>query len=200
MEEFSEKKSFGQVIVENKEFIYPSLFYIAGLVLGSFCFNLINNTALSKLIELIFNSSDTAFNAVFLNRFSLYFSIYVLTVLLGMCLIGFPFINLVPLLMGCEIAIKTAYYYVNFNVKGVGFALLMIIPEGAAIATVLVYSIKTSTLLSKNIYDLAAKGSCNDKIDIKSCLKKYLLYGFIVAIISLINALASFLLSSIIKL
>ena len=198
MDEIKEKKSFSELIISNKEYIYPALFYVAGLLLGSLLLKTINNTAISKLIELVLNNSKSAFLAVFLNRFSLYISIYALCVLLGMCLIGFPIINVVMLLSGCEIALKIAYYYVNFGVKGVGFSMLMLIPEGAAIATVLIYSIKTSAELSKNIYEIATKGTTN-KIEIKYYLKKYLIYALIVALISLINALASFLLGAIIS-
>lgn len=197
--DFKEDKKLSEALIENKDYIYPALFYIAGLTLGSFSFNLINNTALSKLIELIFNSSSSDFSAVFFNHFCLYFSVYALCVFLGMCLIGFPFINIVPLLLGIEISLKTAYYYVNFSVKGVGFALLMIIPQGAAIVTVLIYAIKTSSELSKCIYDIAAKGNVK-RIDIRYYLKQYLIYGFIITVISLMNAAASFLIRAVIHL
>ena len=198
MDEFMHDKSAGEIILDNKEYIYPALFYIAGLLLGSFCYNIVNNSALSKLIETAFASSVSGLFSLFLNRFSLYFSVYVLCVFLGMCLIGFPFINIVPLLMGCEIAIKTAHYYVNFGVKGVGFAMLMIIPEGAAIATILIFSIKNSNALSKDIFSVAAKGETT-QIDIKRYFRRYLIYGLIVCLTALINALASYLLGAIIK-
>ena len=188
----------GKLLIDNKEYIYPALFYVAGLLLGSLIFNTINNTALSKLIEIVLKNSGSDFLAVFLNRFAIYLSIYALCVLLGMCLIGFPVINLVPLLLGCEIAIKIAYYYINFSVKGIGFSMLMIIPEGAAIATVIIYAIKTSTALSKNIYNIAAKGM-NESINIKVYLKSYMINALIVVLIALMNALASFLLGAIIK-
>ena len=199
MNENVQKISIGSIIIENKDYIYPSLFYIAGLLLGSFCFKIINNTAFAKLIETVYKNSTTGFSAVLLNRFYLYFSIYAICVLLGLCLIGYPLINIVPALMGAEIALKTAYYYVNFGVKGVGFAMLMIIPEGAAVSTVLIYAIKTSASLSRKIYEITAKGT-SGQIEIKLYLKKYLLYGLIIALTALFNALASFLLGAIIKL
>jgi hypothetical protein len=199
MEETKTKLNFTEIIINNREYIYPAIFYFGGLVMGSFCYKVINNTAINKLIELIFNSSQTAFTAVFLNRFSLYFSVFVVCVFLGMCLIGFPLINAVPLLMGIEISIKIAFYYIKFGVKGIGFSMLMIIPEGAAIATVLIYTIKTSTELSKSIYQIAAKGEMSS-IDIKYYVKNFVLYGLIVALIALINAVISFFLSAIIKL
>ena len=198
MKESFKNISLEELIIDNKEYIYPALFYMAGLFLGSYSFSLINNSAVSRLIEKIFSSSSDSLYVFFINRFSLYFSVYLVCVLLGMCLIGFPIINIIPFLTGCEIAIKTAYYYVNSGFKGVGFALLMIIPEGAAIATVLIHAIKTSSLLSKSIFDVAGKGKC-ERIEIKAYLKEYLFYGVIVALIAFFNSLASFLLNSIIK-
>ena len=197
----SENKSIDlpELIIENKEFIYSALFYISGLILGAFIYKVINNTALSKLIELIFKSTAQTFVSVFLNRFFLYFSIYVLCVLLGMCLIGFPLLNAVPLLIGTELAIKISYFYVNYKLKGIGFSLLMIIPEGAAFTTVLIYAIKTSTKLSRKIYEITANKTPSYSIEIKEYYKKYIVYGLIITLISFINALASFLIGAIIK-
>ena len=191
-------KSISQLIIEEKDYIYSSLFYIAGLLLGTLLFKTINNSALTKLIELIFKNTETNFASVFLNRFFLYFSIYAVCVLLGMCLIGFPLLNAVPLIIGSELAIKITYFYVNYKFKGLGFSLLMIIPEGAAVTTVLIHAIKTSKNLSKNIYDISSNKTQN-AIDIKEYLRKYVLYSLIITLISLINALASFLIGSIIK-
>ncbi len=192
------KKDFWGKIIENKGIIYSSLFYISGLLLGSFLFEIINNLALSKLIELII-STQTSFTSVLLNRFFLYFSVYTVCVLLGMCLIGFPILNIIPVVIGFELAVKISYFYVNYKIKGLGFALLMIIPEGAAVSTVLIYAIKTSNNLSKSIYDMTSNKSLSTNIDIKYYLKKYIVYSLIISGISLINALASFLIGSIIK-
>ena len=150
-------------------------------------------------MELVLKSSSADFTAVFFNRFSLYISLYALCVLLGMCMLGFPLINSVPLLLGIEIAIKTAYCYVHYSVKGAAFSLLMIIPQGAAVVTVLIYAIKTSTALSRSIYEIAARGSL-ERVDIRHYLKHYLIYGFYIALISLFNAAAVFLIGGIVKL
>jgi hypothetical protein len=102
-------------------------------------------------------------------------------------------------LSGFVISLKTAFYYVNYSVKGIGYSLLIIIPECSALIVILLYTIKTSSKLSKNIYNLTAKKSdMTEEINLKSYLKSFLLYGLIVTIISLANALAIYLLSSII--
>ena len=193
-------KNISDLIIQNKEYIYSSIFYISGLFLGSICVKILNNTALSKLIELIFKSTQTTFISVFLNRFFLYFSLYALCVLLGMCLIGFPVLNAVPFFIGTELALKISYFYISYKIKGAVFALLMIIPEGAAVCTVLIYAIKTSTKLSRNIYEITSNKKASINIDIKEYFRQYILYALIITLISLINALVSFFIGSIIKL
>ncbi len=195
----NEKKSIADIIIENKELIYPALFYLAGLILGSFFFAYINKTNFAGIIDSIFKLAADDFYTVFLNKFCVYFSLFTITVLLGLCLVGFPFINIIPLLIGIEIALKISYYYVNFSVKGIGYSLLMIIPESACFITVLMYTIKTSSALSKSIYTVTTKKSdMNEEINLKSYLKNFLTYAIIIIAISVINALATYLLSSII--
>lgn len=195
----NEKQSFADIIIKNREFIYPALFYLAGLILGSFFFTYINKTNLAEIIESVFKLSTDDFYTFFLNKFCVYFSLFTITVLLGLCLVGFPFINIIPLFSGMEIALKISYYYVNFSVKGIGYALLMIIPESACFITVLIYTIKTSSALSRYIYSVTTKKSdMNKDINLKSYLKNFLIYAIIVVAISVINALATYLLSSII--
>jgi len=194
-----DNSKFLRSITDSSDYIYAVLFYVAGLLIGSLCYHFVNSTAMTKVMQSAFEKTGATFEAVFLNRFCLYFSVFTVTVMLGMCLIGFPFINIIPLLTGTEIALKTAYFYVNYSVKGIGYSLLMIIPEGAAFATVLIFTIRISMNLSKNIYTLTS-GHEGDRVDIKYFLKKYLLYGAIVAAIALVNALAAFLLSAIISL
>ncbi|MBE6742026.1 MAG: hypothetical protein E7570_06960 [Ruminococcaceae bacterium] len=192
-------KSISEIIVDNKDIIYPSLFYIAGLILGTLCFKTIENSAVTKLIGAIYSNEASTFLSLFLNRFSLYFTLYVLCVFLGMCLIGFPFINAIPFLIGCEIAIKISYYYVKFGIKGFGFSILMIIPQGAAVVTIIIFAITTSIKLSKSIYDIAAKGSI-ERIELKKYVKNYLIYASMIGLISLLNAFISFFVGALVKL
>ena len=192
------ERSLTEMIVENKDYIYPALFYIAGLLLGAFLFTYSN--PLSEMMKSLFSVSATNATSLFFNRFSVYISVYSLTVLLGMCLIGFPFINAIPFFAGVEIAMKVAYYYVNFSIKGIGYSLLMVIPESAAFITILIFTIKTSLALSKNIYNAAIKKSdTSEELNFKTYLKSFVLYAFIIAGIALINTAATYLLSAIIQ-
>ena len=193
------KNSPLQKIIDNKEYIYPLMFYAAGLIIASFGYRIISNSAISALIQNVFSNKQAQFVSLFLNRFSVYMSLYVVCVFLGMCLVGFPFINVIMTIIGAELAIKTAYYYINYSAKGIGFALLMIIPEGAAIGTVLIFAIKTSNELSRQIFEIAAKNNNSGAVEIKYFLKKYIVFALIVLLITLVNALVSYFLSGIIS-
>ncbi len=191
-------RNIGAAILDNKEFIYPSIFYVAGLFLGSFLCTYSN--PLSEIMKNIISTTYSDYLSLFLNRFSVYISVYSVTVLFGLCLIGFPFINVIPFLTGVEIGLKVAFYYTNYPLKGIGYSLLMVIPESAAFVTFILLSIKTSASLSKGIYLIAVKKEdTTQEINLKSYLKTYMLYAFYIAVIAAVNALAAYLLNPIIQ-
>ncbi len=193
-----EKIDLLDVFNQLREYIYPCLFYACGLVMGTILYPNINSKLLYKAMSAL-SGNQTEFVPMFINRFCLYFSIFVLTVLLGLCLIGFPFTNLIPMSTGLAVALKLSYYYVQYNVKGIGYGLLMIVPEFAAFITVIVFTIKVSNELSKSIYDAATKKEdVTEEVNLKSHLKAFLIYGGVIICISLVNAGASYLLQSIV--
>lgn len=193
------KNKILDLLNEHKKFIYPVLMLVAGLFSGVILYKYANES-FSKAISELFTINEAPFINRFINNLSLYFSIYFLTILLGLCLIGFPILNIIPLLIGVELAIKLSYFYVTYNVKGVAYSALMIAPEAAAYTTILVFAIVNSNALSKNIYDLISKKEgTTEEINLKSYLKYFLVYAVIIVFISLINSGCSYLLSSIIR-
>ncbi len=185
---------------DNKEYIYPALFYTAGLIIGSFCYQFIDNTIVTRLMKNIFETKDLPLYSVVFNDLSINALVFAVTVLFGLCLIGFPFVNIIPLVIGIEAALKISYYYVSYSAKGVGFSVLMIIPKCAAIVTIIIYTIKYSSKLSKSIYDSATKKSdtLSDAVNLKMYLKKYLICFVYVVIISVAGSCMSYLFSTII--
>lgn len=200
MDEFLKfKKTPIEYFIENKNAIYNLILYCAGLIVGVIIFSH-SNDLFQKAINSLFSENFISVKQSFINNFCLYFSVFTLTVLLGLCLIGYPVLNLIPLILGTEIAIKLSYYYVNYNLKGIGYSLLMIIPESSLFITVLIFTIIKSEDLSKQIYNLTKNSDTTIEINLKSYLKSYLLYAVIVALISIITACTNSLLSSIISL
>ena len=185
-------------LIQDKEVIYSIIFYCSGLLLGSLSFSLFNSTAVIKLLSSLFSIKANGIIQLFAGNFSIYISVFMITVFTGMFLIGYPLINVVPLVTGTAIAIKTTYYFTQFGAKGIGYSLLMIIPEAAAFITVIIYTIKTSTTISKYIQCCAASKAC-DSINIKSLLKQYAVYASAVTLTALINAVLTYLIGGIIK-
>ena len=139
---------------KEKDLIYLLLFYFSGLVIGSFGFQLIKNDFLIKSLKSILNLQSEELFSLFISNFAIYISLFSVAMLLGMCLIGYPVLNIIPLLLGCSIGIKVTYYYITFGEKGIGYSLLLVIPQAAAFITVLIYTIITSANLSKYILNV----------------------------------------------
>lgn len=198
---FKSDKSLPQIITEEKDFIYPLLFYIAGVILGAFGYVSFSGELLNKALKTLINVKTDSFLSLFIGNFSVYATVFAITLLLGLCIIGYPVINAVPFVMGTAYGLKIAFFYVTYSVKGIGYSLLLIIPEAAAIVTILLFTIKESSLLSKTIAKCTSKNNQTGEYpNAKTLLKKYLLYLSAVTGISAINALLTYLLSAIINL
>ena len=193
-EEEKEKKDLFTLFSENKTFLYSVIFYAAGLFCGSYVYLKCQNEILNGILM----AQNEEFLQSFLNNLSLYMLIFAVSVLLGVCLVGFPLLNMIPLFVGFESGMKVAYYYINHGIKGVGYSFLMIAPFVCLFLTVLIYSISMSYEMSKNIYEITVKKTEIEGFNYKIYLKKYLLYAALIVVVSLVNTAVSSVLSGII--
>lgn len=178
-----------------KSVLYTGLFYLFGLFLGSYFYKITQFENIDKLLA----PSSNDFLELFIANFCVYFSIFVLVVFLGFCLIGFPVVNAVPMTVGIFTGIKLAYYFVNYGVKGVGYSLIMIVPFSALFVTVIALTIEISTNLSQNIMDCTKNAdSSENNIDIKDYTKKYLIYAVLILAVSAVNSVMTCLLYSVV--
>lgn len=195
IKEKKEHKDFYTLFKENKTFIYSIIFYVAGLICGSFIYKKCQNDVLNEVLA----STNESFIQLFINNLSIYFLLFAISILLGLCLVGFPFINLIPMFLGFETGMKIAYYYINYNVKGVGYSLLMIAPFVCFYLTIIMYSISMSYDISKNIYNITIKKeNYDEEFEYKTYLKKYLLYAAIIFVVALLNTTIATALSGIV--
>lgn len=190
---------FDKFLEKNKEYIYLSLIYIAGLLAGSLLFKTLQLSKYSSYVNDILTVKGDSLLSVVVDRLSVYLIIYVFTILLGLCIIGFPIINLVPFLCGFEVAIKVAFYYNLYSLKGIGYSLLMIVPETAAFMVILFFTISASKELSKNIFDISVQKNSEKQIVLADYLKSFLKYGAEIIVISFVNSIIIYLFNSIIK-
>ncbi|MGN0525400.1 stage II sporulation protein M [Eubacterium sp.] len=183
---------------DNVRFLYQLFFYIAGMVLGVWLFRALNLSKYSSTIEdFILIKNDSLINII-IDRLSIYVLVYVVTILLGLCLIGFPVINVIPLVCGVELSLKLSFIYSLYSVKGIGYSVLMIIPEATAFLVLLFYTIKDSKDLSSSLFNIS-KNNLESEIDLKQYLKKFMLYCIGIICISILNSIMMYLFNSIIK-
>lgn len=141
--------------------------------------------------------TSTLFN-IFIDRLIIYILVYVISILVGLCVIGFPVINTLPLCIGFIIGMKICYYYCSYKIKGVSFSVLMIIPETSFVLVVLINTIKTAKELSKDIYDRAVQNKSNE-INRAGYLKNFIYYLILIIIISAVNSLLIYVFNFVIK-
>lgn len=182
------KVDLEQLISENLSFIVYICVYFAGLIIGALLYKNICTKISSELFDNIFNTQANVFLDTFFSKLCIYLSVYMLTVLIGLCVIGYPTVCCVPFLCGVEIALKLSYFYNLYNFKGFGYSLLIIIPESSMFILILIYAIKSAGEMSKNLMQIARNNESKNDISIKSYLKDFLIYGSEIIVISLINA------------
>lgn len=191
-----ESKDIIEIFKENKTVVYSVIFYAAGLLCGAYAYKKCQNDLLNSVLS----AKSEDFLQLLLNNLSIYFLIFTISVLLGVCLVGFPFINLIPLVIGFEAGMKISYFYINYNIKGIGYSLIMVAPFVCLFLSVIIYSISMSFEMSKRIYDITIKKSdITEDFDYRLYLKKYLIYAALIAVVALINTAVCTALSGIIS-
>ena len=62
--------------------------------------------------------------------------------------------NVIFFLHGCgfEIAVKLSYYYTLYNIKGLGYSLLLNAPEISAFMLIIIFTVNQAGELSKKIF------------------------------------------------
>lgn len=188
------KKAFSFDFYEYKSIIYTALFYSFGLFIGSYFYKI---SATETLNELLKPQEQTLTN-LFVSNFCIYFSLYVLVVFLGFCLIGYPIINIIPTVIGLVTGLRASYLFVNFSLKGVGYSLIMLIPFAALFLTVIAFTINESTSLSKELISITKNTDERGELNLKPYVKKYLILALCILITSFVNACLTSLLFSVV--
>lgn len=179
-----EEKTFSFDLNEYKSIIYTAIFYTFGLFVGAYFYKVSPTDTLNALLK----PEESTLLSMFISNFCIYFSLYVLVVFLGFCLIGYPIINIIPTLIGIATGLESAFLYVNYSVKGIGYSLVMIIPYAALFLTVIAFTIKLSTSLSKQLISITKKNDECNELDLKPYVKKYLILAICIVATSFAEA------------
>lgn len=182
--ENNDKKSFKFDFYEYKSVIYTALFYAFGLFIGSYFYKISATETLNELLR----PQEHSLANLFISNFCVYFSLYVLVVFLGFCLIGYPIINIIPTVIGLVTGLKASYLFINYSVKGVGYSLIMLIPFAALFLTVIAFTIHESTSLSKKLISITKNTDEHNEFNLKPYVKKYLILALCILATSFVNA------------
>ena len=189
---------FDSFFNNNKSFIYSVIFYIAGLLLGALIYSQLNDSA-AQLISKAVNPITSDFKKMFFSTVAVYIAVFVFVVIFGVSLFGFRFINCIPLLIGFAVALKISYFYTSYSANGITYCALLVIPQSCVFAETIIYTIKSSSLMSRQIYKSKTKKSDTEDFNLKLYLKDFVIYIVVIIVISALNSLITSSLVTIIK-
>lgn len=189
---------FDSFFNNNKSFIYSVIFYIAGLLLGALIYSQLNDSA-AELISKAVNPITSDFKKMFFSTVAVYIAVFVFVVIFGVSLFGFRFINCIPLLIGFAVSLKISYFYTSYSANGITYCALLVIPQSCVFAETIIYTIKSSSLMSRQIYNSTTKKSDTEDFNLKLYLKDFVIYIVVIIVISALNSLITSSLVTIIK-
>lgn len=192
------KFDFDSFFNNNKSFIYSVIFYIAGLLLGALIYSQLNDSA-AELISKAVNPITSDFKKMFFSTVAVYIAVFVFVVIFGVSLFGFRFINCIPLLIGFAVSLKISYFYTSYSANGISYCALLVIPQSCVFAETIIYTIKSSSLMSRQIYNSTTKKSDTEDFNLKLYLKDFVIYIVVIIVISALNSLITSSLVTIIK-
>lgn len=192
------KFDFDSFFNNNKSFIYSVIFYIAGLLLGALIYSQLNDSA-AQLISKAVNPVTSDFKKMFFSTVAVYIAVFVFVVIFGVSLFGFRFINCIPLLIGFAVALKISYFYTLYSANGITYCALLVIPQSCVFAETIIYTIKSSSMMSRQIYNSTTKKSDTEDFNLKLYLKDFVIYIVVIIVISALNSLITSSLVTIIK-
>ena len=191
---------YSKLIEENKHYILITAIYILGLIAGTLIYKNLDTDALNKTLEKILISNDNTFLSIFVQKIITYLCVYILAVVFALSVIGYPVVNIIPFLCGFEIAVKLSYYYTLYNVKGLGYSLLLNAPEISAFMLIMIFTVNQAGELSKKIFRSTFMKESSVINNASYYLKKFCVYVLEIICVATVNSLIEFLLSSIITL
>lgn len=194
----SKKNNVWDLINVNSIYIILVSFFASGLIFGTFSYRSISENLSMGEFSNVFISNQTEFLNAFINYTFVYGLTFLVILFSGFCVFGSLLLYAIPVLCGFEISIKLSYYYTLYNMKGIGYSLLTIIPEFALFMIITIFGINCSIVLNKRLLRLL-KDNTGRGVDLKFYLRDYAIFAVGIVLASLINSLSVCLFSSLIQ-
>lgn len=178
------KFDFKTFFQNNKESVYSIIFYVFGLILGSYFYAVSKSEAINTVLTEVTKSFSVAVVA----NLMLYLSLFLLIVLMGFSLIGFAVMNFIPVIAGIFYGMKCACYFSLYSGKGIGYILLLIAPVSALLISLIVYALSCNSKLSKTIYEAVKNKNRDNTFSVKSLLIEMIIQLVLFSVLAIINA------------
>ena len=120
---------------------------------------------------------------------------------LGLCLAGLPGLLAIPLFLGAGIGYTLAYLYSRYGIKGIAFSTLCILPQAVLTSVAVVLSCREGIRFSFKLCAAVSPSGSDNKLwdSLLEFCYKFVFCFIIVIIAALLEALATMLLSGLLK-
>ena len=116
-----------------------------------------------------------------------------LSYMLGLCVIGMPFLYLPLIFDSIGKGLVLGFLYLQYGFWGILKSLVFLLPQNVFICLLFVYAVKFSVKMSKQMYSLLSddKVTVDYHLNFKKYNQKYLFFGFCLVLIGAFDALMS---------
>ena len=189
---------FEDALTKNKSLALSVMFYICGLLGGSLCYKAVFKSDASYLKNL-FTAGESGFISVLTARLCLYLAVFIISFLISFSILGFLFINVIPLICGFGTALKISYYY-SLSALGIGYSILITVPETSLFITLLVFLLNKFSAFSKSVFDTYVKKSDIMTGDNRSSyLKTVFIFLILIVLSAVINSAITYFVNPLIQ-
>lgn len=141
-----------------REILMFSILLLSGLLIGVLVAKNGNESILAQ-VSRMFDSfysvrENQSIGASVINSLKVSCAFWLINLLFGLCLIGIPFVTIIPVIRGLGIGLVTGYIYSIYGIKGIGYCFLIIFPGALISFIALIYAVSDSFKMS--LYTLSS--------------------------------------------
>lgn len=135
-----------------REILLFSLLLILGILIGVFTAKKGNDNILMQ-VKNMFDSfysirEDQSILLSVSNSLKVSGAFWLINLIFGLCVIGIPFVAVIPTIRGLGIGLVTGYIYSIYGLQGIGYCFLVIFPGALISFIALIYSVSDSFKMS----------------------------------------------------
>ena len=141
-----------------REILMFSILLLSGLLIGVLVAKNGNESILTQ-VSRMFDTfylvrENQSIGTSVINSLKVSCAFWMINLLFGLCIIGVPFVTVIPVIRGLGIGLVTGYIYSIYGIKGIGYCFLIIFPGALISFIALIYAVSDSFKMS--LYTLSS--------------------------------------------